>query len=259
MADDDGLLAYDDTGSGPPLVLVHGLTFSRRTWDPAVERLADRFRCVAVDLPGHGDSSGSGADPLQVVDRLHATLEAIGVADPVVVGHSAGTMVALGYGARYPVRGVVDVDQPLVVGPFAGFVQQLADALHGPDFGAAFAPFEESIGVDRLPEPERTRVVGTRQVEQAVVLDHWHTPLTTPPPQMQALVDGLLDAVTTPFLYVAAEEPPAPVREHLAAHLDDLEVVVMPPGGGHLAHLAHPDRFAEVLAGFAGRVVPPEA
>jgi pimeloyl-ACP methyl ester carboxylesterase len=88
------------------------------------------------------------------------------------------------------------------------------------------------------------------------VLDHWHAPLTMPPPQMQALVDGLLDTVTAPVLYVAAEEPPAPVREHLAAHLHDLEVVVMPPGGGHLAHLAHPDRFAEALARFAGRVVP---
>ncbi|GAB3852665.1 alpha/beta fold hydrolase [Nocardioides maradonensis] len=255
MADDD-LLAYDDTGSGPPLVLVHGLTFSRRTWDPAVERLRDRFRCVAVDLPGHGDSTGSGADPLQVVERLHATLEEIGVARPVVVGHSAGAMVALGYAANHPVSGVVDVDQPFVVGPFAGFVQQLADALRGPDFGAAFAPFEDSIGVDRLPEPERSRVAGTRRVEQALVLDHWHTPLTTSPPQMQTLVDGLLDAVTAPFLYVAAEDPPAPVRDHLASHVADLEVVVLPPGGGHLAHLAHPDRFAAALAGFAARVVP---
>ncbi|HWU23842.1 MAG TPA: alpha/beta hydrolase [Nocardioides sp.] len=248
------LLDYDDTGTGPPLVLVHGLTFSRRTWDPVVERLRDRFRCVAIDLPGHGDSTGSGASPAVVVERLHATLAALGVEDPVVVGHSAGTMTAIGYAAQHPVRGIVDVDQPLVVGPFAGFVQQLGDALRGPDFTAAFAPFEDSIGVDRLPEPERSRVAGTRRVEQALVLDHWHTPLTMPPDEMQALVDGLLDATTAPFLYVAAEEPPAPVRDHLAAHVDDLQVVVLPSGSGHLAHLAHPDRFAQALVEFCGHL-----
>ncbi|WP_460846633.1 alpha/beta fold hydrolase [Nocardioides ultimimeridianus] len=256
MTDDD-LLAYDDTGAGPALVLVHGLTFSRRTWDPVVERLRDRFRCIAVDLPGHGDSTGSGASPSVVVERLHATLAGLGVEEPVVIGHSAGTMTAIGYAAQFPVRGVVDVDQPLVVGQFAGFVRQLGDALRGPDFAGAFAPFEESIGVARLPEPERSRVAGTRRVEQALVLDHWHTPLTMPPAEMQALVDGLLDAVTAPVLYVAAEDPPAPVRDHLADHLDDLELVVMPPGGGHLAHLAEPDRFAEAVAAFADRVVPP--
>ncbi len=71
--------------------------------------------------------------------------------------------------------------QMMLVGPFAGFVQQLAPALRGPDFISAFAPFRESIGVDRLPEPERSRVAATQRLEQSVVLDHWTGPLTTPP------------------------------------------------------------------------------
>lgn len=52
-------LAYDVRGSGPALVLVHGLASSRQCWDLVVADLADDFTVYAVDLPGHGES-----DPL---------------------------------------------------------------------------------------------------------------------------------------------------------------------------------------------------
>ena len=68
-------LAHFDTGGElPAVVLIHGMTFSKATWDPIVDRLRDRFRCLCVDLPGHGESSGSGADPMVVVERIHATV-----------------------------------------------------------------------------------------------------------------------------------------------------------------------------------------
>ena len=137
-----GPLAHGDTGGDlPAVVLVHGMTFSKATWDPIVDRLRDRFRCLSVDLPGHGESAGSGADPHVVVERIHATVVENGVVTPVLVGHSAGALHATGYGSAHDSAGVVNVDQPLRVGPFAGFVQALAPALHGPDFGAAFEPF----------------------------------------------------------------------------------------------------------------------
>ncbi|WP_158296607.1 alpha/beta fold hydrolase [Nocardioides albidus] len=246
------LLAYDDAGAGPPLVLIHGLTFARQTWAPIVDALADRFRCLSIDLPGHGASTGSGAEPAVVVDRLRATLESAGVSRPVVIGHSAGALVAVGYAAQHAVAGVVDVDQPLLVGPFAALLQQREGALRGPDFATAFAPFEQSIGVHLLAEPERTRVAATRRVEQDLVLDHWALPLSTPPAEIQPLVDAMLDAIDAPFLYVSGEEVPPPVRDHLAAHLRRLELVAL-PGSGHLVHLAHPRRFAEAVADFATR------
>ena len=49
-------LAYDDQGSGVPVIFLHGLTFSRATWAPIIERLGNSVRTVAIDLPGHGDS-----------------------------------------------------------------------------------------------------------------------------------------------------------------------------------------------------------
>lgn len=253
MTDGNEPLAFDDVGNGPVVVFIHGLTFCRRTWDPIVARLRDRFRCIAIDLPGHGDSSGSGAEPFALAQRLHETLVRLDVAAPVVIGHSAGTMVATGYAARFPVAGVVDVDQPMLAGGFARMVQQLAPLLRGRDFTGAFAPFEQSIGVDRLPEPERSRVTATRRIDQHTVLDHWHLPLTTPPDEVQALVDGLLGDITVPFLYVGGDELPAPAREHLDAHLHQPEIVVW-SGRGHLVHLAEPERFAGLVAAFCDRL-----
>ena len=51
-------LAYEERGLGQPIVFVPGLTFNRTTWRPIVERLAQQFRCVSIDLPGQGESAG---------------------------------------------------------------------------------------------------------------------------------------------------------------------------------------------------------
>jgi pimeloyl-ACP methyl ester carboxylesterase len=61
-------LAYDRIGSGPPLVLVHGLLSSRRCWDLVADDLAGDFTVYTVDLPGHGDS-----DPLPDQTETPAT------------------------------------------------------------------------------------------------------------------------------------------------------------------------------------------
>ncbi len=243
-------LATSERGDGVPIVLVPGLTFTRHVWDPVADRLADRHRVVMVDLPGHGDSGGSAADSDDVVKRLHATFSALGVETPILVGHSAGAMLVTGYASRWPVRAVVNVDQPLTVAGFASFVRQRADGLRGPSFADAFAPFEDSIGCARLPEPERSRVQALRQIRQDVVLDHWHFPLTTEPHELQRIVDAMLEAISAPYVYVAGDEPPGPVREHFLAHAL-LPRIVAWPGGGHLVHLVDPDRFAALLSELA--------
>ncbi len=243
-------LAHLDTGGdGPAIVFIHGMTFSKQTWEPIVDRLRDRFRCLVVDLPGHGGSTGSGADPEAVVARIHATVVETAVVRPVVVGHSAGALHATGYAATHRSAGVINVDQSLRVGPFAGFVQHLAPALLGPDFGTVFEPFTTSIGVLRLPEPERGRVLTTQRVTQQLVLDHWCKPLTRRSADLQAEIDALLDHITVPYLWLAGGPVDAADRDHLLAHIAQAHIETWPTLG-HMAHLSEPDRFTARVSQF---------
>ena len=63
------MLAHELHGSGPPIVFLHGLAFTGRTWLPIVERLAGYVR-VVVDLPGHGGSAGPPTTQNGLVCRL---------------------------------------------------------------------------------------------------------------------------------------------------------------------------------------------
>lgn len=244
-------LAHLDTGGDlPAIVLVHGMTFSKETWSPIVDRLRDRFRCLAIDLPGHGESPGSGADPRVVIERIHATVVGREVAQPVLVGHSAGALHATAYAFAHDTAGVINVDQPLRVAPFASFVQRLAPALRGQDFDTAFAPFASSIGIGALPEPEKARVLTTQRIDQQLVLDYWSQPLTEDPNVLQAEVDALLDGVTVPYLWLAGGQVESADRDHLLAHVAQAQIETW-SNLGHMAHLAEPDRFVARLSEFA--------
>lgn len=92
-------LAYDRTGSGTPLVLLHALGTDRRMWDPVIDLLAPERDTIAIDLPGFGDSppvAGSVAPtPRALAQAVAAFLGAHGVSRPHVAGCSLGGWVAL--------------------------------------------------------------------------------------------------------------------------------------------------------------------
>src|SRR4051794_1626204 len=81
---------YRVAGSGPPVVLIHGMLNSSRHWEPVATRLADRYTVIAPDLIGHGDSAtprgdySLGAHAATIRDLLTA----IGVERASIVGHS---------------------------------------------------------------------------------------------------------------------------------------------------------------------------
>ncbi len=100
-----GALAYEAIGSGPPLILLHGLSGSRRWWGRNVPVFADNFRTYTVDLPGFGESRGVRWSRLDdIADRLADWLVDEGVPRAHVAGHSLGGAVAARLAARHPER-----------------------------------------------------------------------------------------------------------------------------------------------------------
>ena len=181
-----GGLAADDDGQNdhrPALVLLHGMTFDRSIWRPIVaelERIDPGRRVLAIDLPGHGQSPAQPSYELDdVPDQLNRAVQQAGLVAPVVVGHSAGGLAATMYAARHPARGVINIDQPLDVAPFAEFVRSLAGRLRGPDFPAVWQMFYASFHTELLPADAQNLVRSTCQPRQQVVLGYWqHRPDT---------------------------------------------------------------------------------
>ncbi|HVO51036.1 MAG TPA: alpha/beta hydrolase [Thermoanaerobaculia bacterium] len=101
----DGLaMHYLAAGRGEPLILLHGYAETSRMWRPLIPSLAGRFRILAPDLPGIGDSGipADGLDMKAAAARIHAFARSLGVEKARVVGHDIGLMVAYAYAAQFP-------------------------------------------------------------------------------------------------------------------------------------------------------------
>lgn len=106
-----GSVQYHVGGAGDPLLLVHGLAGSAGNWCEVLPELVERYRVIAVDLPGHGRSGTlpRGATTGTFADSLSAVLQAEGVDRALVAGHSFGGLVALRLARQRPetVRGLL--------------------------------------------------------------------------------------------------------------------------------------------------------
>lgn len=96
-------------GGAPLIVFVHGTRLTRTSWRAVTARLADGYRCVSIDLPGHGALAGRPFTLDAAADVVDAAIAAEGADRAFLVGHSLGGYVAMAAAARSPdrVRGLV--------------------------------------------------------------------------------------------------------------------------------------------------------
>ena len=97
-------IAYLDEGQGPAVVMVHGNMSSSVHYEPLISRIKDKYRCIALDLRGFGDSSYNNRfDTLEeLADDVNLFTDAIGVDSFYLVGWSNGGGVSLKLCAKYP-------------------------------------------------------------------------------------------------------------------------------------------------------------
>ena len=248
----DVTIDYFAAGEGPVVVLVHGITESRRTWDPLIAPLlAQGYRVIAMDLRGHGGSSRVGPyDLATMAGDLGALLAAEGADDALLVGHSLGGAVVSAYAAGGQCRGVVNVDQPLLLSGFKDTLTQLKPLLEGGEEefqGAIGAIFEQMAGP--LAGAERWRVDNLRRAEQDVVLGVWELVFTASAEELDAIVDGVAGAVTVPYLSLHGIDAGPEYAAWLTGKLPSATVEVWAEQG-HYPHLIEPQRFVERVVAF---------
>lgn len=101
------VLSYVEKGDGPPLLLVHGLMTSAYSWRYVITQLSARYRVIAVDLPGAGESDAPtdlSQTPQSQADLLEAFLEQLRIQRAYVVGNSLGGYLTLWWWLEHPER-----------------------------------------------------------------------------------------------------------------------------------------------------------
>jgi pimeloyl-ACP methyl ester carboxylesterase len=99
-----------ECGEGPPLILLHGWPEFWAAWEPMFERLSSRYRLIAPDFRGFGESENPHPEPTNTVnaaslaDDVVALMDALGVAKAGIVGHDVGSNVMQVIGVRNPER-----------------------------------------------------------------------------------------------------------------------------------------------------------
>lgn len=104
---DDMRVHYRDEGQGLPLLLIHGSNASLHSWDGWADALADRYRVIRLDLPGHGLTGPHPRDQYswqQMADFIDHFVSALGLERMVVVGNSMGGAVAWHYAVNHSSR-----------------------------------------------------------------------------------------------------------------------------------------------------------
>ena len=250
-------IAWREAGAGPPVVFLHGLGGSRTAWDLQLHALADRFRCIAWDMPGYGAS----APPAEltfpaVADSLAGLLDTLEIEASDLVGLSFGGMHALHAAIRHPsrVRRLVLAGTSPAFGLDGTSPQAWRATRLGPiERGLAPVDFAGSVldAICATPlEPEvRGRLVAS------------FSRITTG--GFRAAVECLpthdvrreLGDINCPVLIIVGEadrETPLAYAEALAAGLPHSTLEVL-DGVGHLSPAEAPDRFNRLVAEFLGR------
>jgi pimeloyl-ACP methyl ester carboxylesterase len=171
-----GAIAYTTAGTGEPLLLIHGLGGSRRTWDHVIDDLATTHTVITPDLPGHGESDPPSGDYSlgALAASLRDLLVVLGHPTATVIGHSLGGGVALQFAYQFPER-----IQRLVLISSGGLGPQLTPMLR-----AATLPGAATVvaGLARMPEPITRRAFSLASVV---------TPWLLAGPDARPLAEGL--------------------------------------------------------------------
>jgi pimeloyl-ACP methyl ester carboxylesterase len=251
-AADGATIAFDVRGAGAALVLVHGITETRRAWDPVTDALASRWRVVRIDARRHGDSERRPPyDPLTMAGDVRAVVDALALDAPLVVGHSMGGVVVSAYGGLgHPARGIVNVDQPLQLAGFKDALAGIRPLLEGDDAGFRTAIDLVFGALDGpLPEPERARLRALSSPERDVVLGVWGAVLDQTIEELGAQVEALVGGTRVPYLSLHGSDPGPDYAPWLTRLVPQAQVEVW-PDLGHYPHLLAPDRFVARLAEF---------
>jgi pimeloyl-ACP methyl ester carboxylesterase len=263
-------LYYEITGTGEPMVLVHGSWGDHHNWDTVVPMLSQSFQVVTFDRRGHSQSqsqTGSGQGSFaEDADDLAAFIEQLDLAPAYVVGNSGGAAIALRLAAKRPdlCRSLVIHEPPLIgllegrpefepmLAEFSARVGAVVELLRAGQMQGAAQRFVETVAFgpgtwSTLPQPIRDTFIGNA----TTFLDESNDP------EGLTLDLSSLRVFDRPSLVTTGTESPPffkPITGAVAEALPSVSVQTF-EGAGHVPHLSHPAVYVDTVGQFCREAV----
>jgi pimeloyl-ACP methyl ester carboxylesterase len=266
---------YRSAGSGPVLVLVHGITSTSETWSKVLPYLAEHFTVLAPDLLGHGESAKPRGDYSlgAYASGIRDLLFALGHERATFVGHSLGGGIAMQLAYQFP-----EHCERLVLISSGGLGRDItpllrAASLPGSELVLPLLANDHLLGAGRAVGRALGRVglrvhtdlgevlrghASLSDGEARAAFVHTLRTIVDARGQRVDASDRLYLAQAIPFLIVWGEHDPIiPVKHALAAHrLVPESRLELFPDAGHFPHLDDPLRFVRLLTDFVETTEP---
>lgn len=251
-------MAYDDHGIGLPIIFLHAFPLNRSMWAGQISALFDaqRFRLVAIDWPGFGDSSLSDTVSTMesFADDLAGLMDALGMQQAILCGLSMGGYVAFAFYRKYAqrVRGLILAD-----------TRPEADTTEAQANREKLAQLAEQQGAGAVADLQLPRLLSeyTRKQHPEIGMRVQQMISVTRPSAIAAASRGmalredatsLLRQITCPTLVLVGEQdaltPPDVARQY-ATQITGAQLAVI-PHAGHLSVLEQPEVFHGLVRNF---------
>lgn len=248
-------IAYDDVGSGLPVVFLHAFPLNRTMWDPQVTALVGESRCIAIDLRGLGESKGGPPYSMdRYADDVASVLDTLRIERAVVAGLSMGGYIAFAMWRRHRerIRALVLAD-----------TRATADTEETAERRRELIRVAETQGMTAVANAQITGLVGkTTRERRPDIYDSMHRMIAQAPPRgvigaLQALMERpdsteTLSTIDVPTLVVCGDEDaltPPKDNAKLAEAIRGSRFEVL-QGAGHLSNVERPAAFNTVLSEF---------
>jgi 3-oxoadipate enol-lactonase len=250
-------IAYDDVGTGLPIILLHAFPLDRTMWAPQVDPISSAgFRVIALDLPEFGGTTPEkdGFTIDRCADIVASFLQALDIPKAVVVGLSMGGYVAMSIARRHSAL-------------LAGMI--LADTRAAPDVPQARANRDKLIAAVQAKGPvaavdamlsnlfsEQTRTTNPAVIERArqIILRQSTSGIVAGLRALRDRPDAApeLHSVTAPLLVLVGEfdtVTPLLAAARIAGNVRKSDLAYI-PGAGHLSSLENPEAFNSAVIAF---------
>lgn len=257
---EDTAIAYDDVGTGLPVVFLHAFPLNRTMWDPQLGALVAEYRCIAIDMRGLGESAP--APPYSVdryADDVAGVLDALQIERAVIVGLSMGGYVAFALWRRHQrrVRAMVLAD-----------TRATPDTIEMATRRRELIELAEEQGSTAVANAQIAGLVGkTTREKRPDIYDATHRMIAQAP--LEGVIGGLealmsrpdstetCGTITVPTLVVVGDEdaitPPKEMRRmQQAIPGSRMEILQQ---AGHLSSLERPAAFNTVVTEFLASLI----